>query len=143
MNETSLIESYNFYKQYHNHPINKGLHMICIPMIVWSLLAMIKKCRRSNTVPKIIYYLYILYYFKLNFYYGIYSFFFFKFILNSALKTRYNMSTLVKIHFSSWILQFVGHYIEGKKPALLDGIFQAFTIAPYFTVIEILSIFSL
>ena len=53
------------------------------------------------------------------------------------------MNSLVTIHFSAWVLQFVGHYIEGRKPALLDGLTQAFTIAPLFTVIEILNLFNL
>ena len=34
-----------------------------------------------------------------------------------------------------WILQFVGHYYEGKRPALADNIFQAF-IGPMFLVAE-------
>ena len=34
-----------------------------------------------------------------------------------------------------WILQFLGHHYEGKRPALLDNIFQAF-IGPMFLVAE-------
>ncbi|MDF1797410.1 MAG: DUF962 domain-containing protein [Coxiellaceae bacterium] len=37
-----------------------------------------------------------------------------------------------------WIVQFVGHGIEKKKPAFLAGAFQIF-IAPVFIVLEILS----
>lgn len=36
-----------------------------------------------------------------------------------------------------WILQFLGHHYEGKRPALLDNIFQAF-IGPMFLVAEAL-----
>ena len=36
---------------------------------------------------------------------------------------------------SGWILQFVGHHYEGKRPALTDNIFQAF-IGPMFLVAE-------
>jgi len=35
----------------------------------------------------------------------------------------------------AWVLQFVGHHYEGKRPALLDNIFQIF-IAPMFLVAE-------
>lgn len=35
-----------------------------------------------------------------------------------------------------WALQFLGHHYEGKRPALLDNIFQAF-IGPMFLVAEI------
>jgi uncharacterized membrane protein YGL010W len=34
-----------------------------------------------------------------------------------------------------WVLQFLGHHYEGKRPALLDNIFQAF-IGPMFLVAE-------
>ena len=34
-----------------------------------------------------------------------------------------------------WILQFLGHHYEGKRPALLDNIFQAF-IGPMLLVAE-------
>ena len=36
-----------------------------------------------------------------------------------------------------WVLQFVGHHYEGKRPALIDNIFQAF-IGPMFLVAETL-----
>lgn len=36
-----------------------------------------------------------------------------------------------------WILQFIGHHYEGKRPALIDNIFQAF-IGPMFLVAETL-----
>lgn len=36
-----------------------------------------------------------------------------------------------------WVLQLVGHHYEGKRPALLDNIFQAY-IAPMFLVVEVL-----
>jgi uncharacterized membrane protein YGL010W len=34
-----------------------------------------------------------------------------------------------------WVLQFLGHHYEGRRPALLDNIFQAF-IGPMFLVAE-------
>ena len=36
-----------------------------------------------------------------------------------------------------WALQFLGHHYEGKRPALLDNVFQAF-IGPMFLVAETL-----
>lgn len=36
-----------------------------------------------------------------------------------------------------WILQFLGHHYEGKRPALIDNVFQAF-IGPMFLVAEAL-----
>ena len=40
---------------------------------------------------------------------------------------------------ASWIAQFLGHGLfEGRAPALLDNIFQAFFLAPLFVWLEIL-----
>jgi uncharacterized membrane protein YGL010W len=41
------------------------------------------------------------------------------------------------LFIGGWALQFVGHHYEGKRPALLDNLFQAF-VGPMFLVAEIL-----
>ena len=33
-----------FYKSYHNNPINKAIHFVCIPMIVTSIMMFFKVC---------------------------------------------------------------------------------------------------
>jgi uncharacterized membrane protein YGL010W len=43
--------------------------------------------------------------------------------------------TFLVLFVGGWALQFVGHHYEGKRPALLDNIFQIF-IAPMFLVAE-------
>lgn len=58
--------------------------------------------------------------------------------LADALATATSIWTAFAVLFiGGWILQFVGHHYEGKRPALLDNLFQAF-IAPMFLVAEIL-----
>ncbi|KAL9601368.1 MAG: hypothetical protein Q9219_002544 [cf. Caloplaca sp. 3 TL-2023] len=43
------------------------------------------------------------------------------------------------LHVMSWIAQFVGHGIfEGRAPALMDNLVQAFFLAPFFVWMEIL-----
>lgn len=41
----------------------------------------------------------------------------------------------VALFVGGWVLQFLGHHYEGKRPALIDNIFQAF-IGPMFLVAE-------
>jgi len=43
----------------------------------------------------------------------------------------------IALFVGGWAVQFVGHHYEGKRPALLDNIFQAF-IGPMFLVAETL-----
>lgn len=46
------------------------------------------------------------------------------------------------VHVTSWIAQFVGHgAFEGRAPALLDNLVQAFFLAPFFVWMEILFFF--
>ncbi|KAL8689702.1 MAG: hypothetical protein Q9218_004683 [Villophora microphyllina] len=43
------------------------------------------------------------------------------------------------LHIFSWIAQFVGHGVfEGRAPALMDNLVQAFFLAPFFVWMEIL-----
>ncbi|HEY6717027.1 MAG TPA: Mpo1-like protein, partial [Reyranella sp.] len=41
----------------------------------------------------------------------------------------------IALFVGGWALQFVGHHYEGKRPALLDNIFQAFN-GPMFLTAE-------
>jgi uncharacterized membrane protein YGL010W len=41
----------------------------------------------------------------------------------------------IALFVGGWALQFLGHHYEGRRPALLDNIFQAF-IGPMFLVAE-------
>ena len=43
----------------------------------------------------------------------------------------------IVLFVGGWVLQFLGHHYEGKRPALLDNIFQGF-IGPMFLVAETL-----
>ena len=41
----------------------------------------------------------------------------------------------IALFVGGWVLQFLGHHYEGRRPALVDNIFQAF-IGPMFLVAE-------
>ena len=46
--------------------------------------------------------------------------------------------TVVAVFFiGGWVLQFLGHVYEGRKPALVENLFQIF-VAPMFLVAEVL-----
>lgn len=47
---------------------------------------------------------------------------------------KHNLHIITRLlFFGGWILQFIGHIIEGRKPALLDSIVQSFFQAPLFS----------
>ena len=46
------------------------------------------------------------------------------------------------IHIMAWVLQFIGHGVfEGRAPALLDSLDQAFLTAPLFVFLEVMFFF--
>ena len=48
----------------------------------------------------------------------------------------------IGIEIVAWIAQFVGHgAYEGRAPALLDNLVQAFVLAPFFVFMELLFMF--
>jgi 2-hydroxy fatty acid dioxygenase len=48
----------------------------------------------------------------------------------------------IAINVVSWIAQFIGHGVfEGRAPALLDNLIQAFFLAPFFVWFEVLFFF--
>ena len=51
----------------------------------------------------------------------------------SSNKTKLFLYT-ISLFILSWVAQFIGHYIEGKRPALLDNLSQAFIDAPLFSM---------
>ena len=146
----------SFYKYYHQNPINKWIHFVCIPMIVLSILIFIDnfyilyedyyykgRYRRTYYKFKLMNFVLIgliLSYFRLGFWIGLTMTFYFWVIGNLAgfmivSINRDLLMTITKVMFvGGWILQFIGHYIEGRKPALLDSISQAFFQAPLFSL---------
>jgi uncharacterized membrane protein YGL010W len=141
-NHTLVI---NYYK-YHQNPINKMIHLWCIPMIMISILTFLKKFKIKTkyndyydihnpiTFRDILTLFYGMYYFTWNFKIG---FFMNIFIITiSALVDDLKLKDIpnFKLFTFAWTMQFIGHYIEGNRPALLDSVSQAFLQAPLFTV---------
>lgn len=57
--------------------------------------------------------------------------------LAGALGPSATMGAFFALFVGGWILQFIGHHYEGRRPALIDNVFQGF-IGPMFLVAETL-----
>ena len=130
------------YEDYHTHPINKIIHVICIPLIVLTTCNLLSKVKLSICSVKLelseIFMFFMLgYYLYLSFLTFIVMLFYFFIILTAGyvwrLKKNYMYESLCVFIFA-WIMQFVGHAIEGNKPALFDSLIQTFTQAPLFSL---------
>ena len=49
-------------------------------------------------------------------------------------KDKHWIINSLKFFSLSWIVQFIGHYIEGAKPAILEGLSSALFEAPLFSL---------
>ena len=160
-NHETLANSYIFYEKYHSNKLNKLVHIVCIPLLVWTttiLLNFIPIVYEINSdnflisaikfnASSIVAILYLIYYFYLDYRLGKLWVLLFSIILYSSnlFTDSYGPLALklaIGIHIFSWILQILSHkFIEGNQPALLSGILQSFTMAPFFVILEILFMF--
>jgi uncharacterized membrane protein YGL010W len=59
-------------------------------------------------------------------------------LLASRLPFRESLGIFAATFVAGWVLQIVGHVMEGRRPALLDNFFQAVFTAPLFLLAEAL-----
>jgi len=140
------------YAYYHQNHINKGIHFVCIPMIVLTSMNFLREIkiykfgpilrkyimRKNVRLNDIVKFMYHMYYFNQSYSSYVVMYFYFEFleVLSIEWKKYDNKwkRNSIALFLFSWILQFLGHYIEGRRPALTDSIMGAFTDAPLFSI---------
>ena len=139
------------YQDYHNDSTNKLIHFICIPLIVLTSANFLSKSKIKilGTGLYGLSLLILLLNYLIN--YGLVTFILMlsyyciiDYYSEKWLKRNNWFIESVIIFILSWILQFIGHYIEGTRPALMDSITTAITQAPLFSIMYFfeLSLFS-
>jgi len=130
------------YEDYHTHPINKIIHVICIPLIVLTTCNLLSKikvlfCSVKLELSEILMFLMLGYYLYHSFLTFLVMLFYFFTILTVAYIWRLNKNYMYQslyVFIFAWVMQFVGHAIEGNRPALFDSLIQTFTQAPLFSL---------
>jgi len=129
------------YQDYHTHPVNKIIHFFCIPMIVLTSANFLAKSNLSffglGIYPIALITLLSYYFFT----YGSSTFIlmltyysFIDYLCEKWIRRKNWFMESMIVFISSWILQFIGHYIEGSRPALMDSLTTAVTQAPLFSI---------
>jgi uncharacterized membrane protein YGL010W len=109
------------YAEYHRNPVNKAIHWVCVPLIVWSLLGMLWAA--SPIAAYIAVAAAMLFYAWLSLPLAVG-------MLGVVALMVYPLTLLggrvlvvcVAVFITAWIGQFVGHLVEGRKPAFLEDI---------------------
>ncbi|KAK5821777.1 hypothetical protein F5H01DRAFT_290542 [Linnemannia elongata] len=143
------------YASHHDHPVNVGIHLTCIPLIVWSALVWgantgpliaSPSAAAVASVPNLSMILmtgYVTYFTALDRPTGLLSV---PIFLGAAKHATHFLATNPKankiaayVHILSWIAQFVGHGVfEKRAPKLTESVVQAAVLGPYFVLWEFL-----
>ena len=141
----TIHDWFSEYGESHQNKTNKIIHWICIPLIFWSIIALL------SVIPQkfiklggeynffhwgtIVIILGLFFYLRLSFKIFLGMFFFSLYVLldvyfwDTVFGTDFLMYLGIFIFIISWILQFYGHKIEGKKPSFAKDI-QFLLIGP-------------
>jgi uncharacterized membrane protein YGL010W len=142
----TLEEQMSFYGAYHRDRRNRATHFIGVPLIMFSLLVAFGWLRLDFggiTISAAMLLVVILlgYYFRLDAVLGAAMTLFTLLLLYSSeqvvqLPYPTSFTVFLATFVGGWILQLIGHYFEGRKPALTDNFFQVF-VAPVFVMAEV------
>ena len=132
------------YEYYHQNSINKAIHFFCIPMIVLTSMNFLDEVKLFKVFGKqftlkdigmIIYHHHYLH-FSWKTFTTMYIYFMFLDSVSYSWKEydRNWVKNSKKIFVIAWLLQFLGHYIEGRRPRLIDSLSSAVFEAPMFSI---------
>ncbi|KKK13399.1 hypothetical protein P175DRAFT_0429138 [Aspergillus ochraceoroseus IBT 24754] len=149
-----------FYGAYHNNPVNVAIHITCVPILLFTGIAMASNSPALFKLPAALQFenlppnigtigalVYATFYILLE---PVAGALIAPLLIGSAafgnhLLATYGMTAnywFGGVHVVSWLLQFIGHgAFERRAPALLDNLVQALLLAPLFVWMEILFFF--
>lgn len=152
-----LEKQLTFYGAYHHNTVNIVIHMICVPLILFSAFEIASNYGPFFAFPSSLQIPYLepnLGSFAALLWGSLYVLLepvagtaLALICLAAAAGTNYLRlessapvtQTAIGLHVVCWLAQFVGHgKYEGRAPALLDNLFQAIFLAPLFVWLELL-----
>lgn len=122
------------YSESHTHPTNELIHFIAIPLIMLSLLGMLFAIHPYVTyvfmAASMVYYARLSAAFLAAMFVQTVAMLA---IIQAMSQSGVLLASCVTIFVVSWIFQFIGHKIEGKKPSFFEDI-QYLWVGPLFVV---------
>jgi uncharacterized membrane protein YGL010W len=109
------------YGESHRHPTNKAIHWVCVPLITWSLLALlwVASPAAAYALIGVSFAFYLTLSFTLAM--GMLAIAALM-VVPIALAGALLLPVAVAVFVGAWIGQFVGHRIEGRKPTFLEDV---------------------
>lgn len=121
------------YGESHRNHVNEWVHIVCVPLIVFSLLGLLWSAHPSVALLGSILALY--YYYKLSrpFATGMLLMLAIMLGLLLLMPALTMLPVSLVLFVLAWIGQFIGHQIEGKKPSFLDDV-RFLLVGPLFVL---------
>eukprot|EP01098_Paradermamoeba_levis_P003753 TRINITY_DN1669_c0_g1_i1.p1 TRINITY_DN1669_c0_g1~~TRINITY_DN1669_c0_g1_i1.p1 ORF type:complete len:210 (-),score=65.02 TRINITY_DN1669_c0_g1_i1:46-675(-) len=161
-----LPSQISYYAAYHNNTVNKLIHLVFVPTILWTALVLLcysgplfdipfvrNLLAGSALSPYVVFNFsfllvcfYSVYFIILEPFAGVtFSVVLYLFWLSATyfqLTTPDAWQPALVANVVAWIAQFIGHGVfEGRRPTLIDNLVQALLLAPYFVWFEVLFFF--
>jgi uncharacterized membrane protein YGL010W len=143
----TLSQHLSLYAQYHRDQRNIYTHFAGIPLIVISVIALLSfplggwlPLPDGLTAAHLVLGVVALFYLYLNIGFGLLMLGFLALCSwlaaqLTAIAGGYPLLAAAAVFVVGWVLQFIGHYFEGKKPAFVDDL-SGLVIGPLFVVAE-------
>ena len=122
------------YGESHRHPVNKLVHWICVPLIVWTVVAALWTIPVPASIGKpglwaglalvatMAFYLRlsrVLAYAMLVFFAALMAF---TWWLHAHIGSSALLWSAIAVFVAAWVGQFIGHKFEGRKPSFLTDL---------------------
>lgn len=130
----SINEWFDSYSHDHRHPLNRAVHWVCVPLILWSVIALLwlipvpPGYLRQGSWAVLAMFLTFLFYQRLSRHLGwAMALVFIALALATAglhhlLGPTRLLWLAVVLFVLAWIGQFIGHVIEGRRPSFLTDL---------------------
>jgi uncharacterized membrane protein YGL010W len=121
------------YSESHRNPTNELIHFVCVPLIVFSLLGILWAIHPVLALAAVGAAMW--YYLQLSkpFAVGMLAMSILMLSILAAMPPVTVLPLSIAVFVVSWIGQFIGHKIEGKKPSFLDDM-RFLLIGPLFVL---------
>lgn len=138
-----LAERMAAYGRYHRHPLNRATHYLGVPLIVFALMVLLGmaaievagwRLDAGQAATAVL----LLYYLRLDPPLGLTAAALMLpavYAAGQVAAAGSGLPVFVAGFVIGWVFQGVGHWIEGRRPALFDNLFQVF-VAPIFLLAE-------
>lgn len=124
----TITRLFERYEEFHRQRANKAIHWLCVPLIVWSVLGVLwwlsPLAAYVAIGASVAFYLWLSVPLALGMLVVLAAMLYPLLLLGSRV-----LIVSVAVFIAAWIGQFIGHAIEGRRPAFLEDV-RFFLVAP-------------